>query len=62
MTLPTIFTTHPIIMAILLIWSLAWKGLALWKTARNGRLAWFMVFFIVNTAGILEILYIYIFG
>jgi len=39
-----------------------WKGIALWKAARNKSLAWFVVLFIVNTAGILEILYIFVFS
>lgn len=47
---------------IILIWSLIWKGLALWKAARKGDEGWFIVFLIINTLGILEILYIYIFS
>jgi hypothetical protein len=46
----------------LLVWSIIWKGLALWKAAKNGDTGWFIVFLVVNTAGILEILYIYVFG
>ncbi len=47
---------------ILLIWSVVWKGIALWKAAKNEDLGWFVVLLVVNTAGILEILYIYVFG
>ncbi len=47
---------------LLLFWSLVWKGLALWKSAQQGDKWWFIVFLVVNTAGILEILYIYVFG
>ena len=46
----------------LLIWSIIWKGLALWKAAKNGDTGWFVVLLIVNTVGILEILYIYVFS
>ena len=46
----------------LMIWSIIWKGLGLWKSARNGSKPWFIVMFILNTAGILEILYIFVFG
>ncbi len=46
-------------LAILIIWSLVWKGIALWKAARNSHKAWFVVMLIVNTAGILEIIYIF---
>ena len=47
---------------IILLWSIVWKLLALWKSARKGSLAWFIVLGIVNTIGILEILYIYVFS
>ena len=43
---------------LIVIWSLAWKGLAMWRAARHGHQAWFIVFLIVNTAGILEIIYL----
>jgi hypothetical protein len=44
------------------VWTLVWKGLALWKSSKKEHLAWFIVLLIVNTAGILEILYIYVFS
>ena len=43
----------------LMLWSLVWKGLALWRAASRKELAWFIVFLIVNTAGILEIIYLF---
>lgn len=47
---------------LLALWSIVWKGLALWKAARQGDKAWFIVMLVVNTVGILEILYIYVFS
>jgi len=47
---------------ILIIWTLTWKGIALWKAGRKNNLAWFIVLLIINTAGILEILYIFCFS
>jgi len=47
---------------LLLTWSVIWKGLALWKAAQQSDKWWFIVMLMVNTAGILEILYIYIFS
>ncbi len=44
---------------ILIVWSLVWKGLALWKAARKGDEKWFIAMLIINTFGIIEILYIY---
>ena len=43
----------------LVVWSITWKALALWKAARNRQLAWFILLFIINTAGVLPIIYIY---
>jgi hypothetical protein len=45
-----------------LIWSIVWKGLALWKSARTDSKVWFVVFLVINTLGILEILYLYVFS
>jgi hypothetical protein len=47
---------------IALTWSLIWKGFALWKSARRTNTIWFVVFLLVHTLGILEILYIYLFS
>ena len=43
-------------------WSLIWKGLALWKSARRSSMTWFIILLVVNTLGILEILYIFLFS
>lgn len=50
------------ILLIILIWSAVWKGIALWKSARKRHLVWFIVLLVVNTLGILEILYIFLFS
>ncbi len=46
---------------VLIVWSVIWKGFALWKSARNNQLYWFIALLVINTAGILEILYIWLF-
>ena len=46
------------LIAVLLIWSAIWKGIALWKAGRNNQLAWYVVMFIINTVGILDIIYL----
>ena len=43
----------------LMVWSVAWKGVALWRAGRNNHLGWFIAIFLVNTIGILEIVYIF---
>ena len=50
------------LLAIILVWSLIWKLLALWKSARNSHLVWFIVMAVINTMGILPILYIFVFS
>lgn len=50
------------LLIIIIIWSAVWKGIALWKAARKNSLVWFIVLLVVNTLGILEILYIYVFS
>ena len=42
----------------LMIWSIIWKAIALWKSARNNHLTIFIVIMFLNTIGILEICYI----
>ena len=46
----------------LFAWAVAWKGMALWKAAQKEQKWWFVAFLVVNTLGILEILYIYVFS
>lgn len=48
-----------IALVALLLWSFVWKGLALWHSAKRHEKAWFIVFLVINTAGILEIIYLF---
>jgi len=50
------------LIVIATLWSLVWKGLALWKSSQRKKPIWFVVLLVVNTLGILEILYIYVFS
>ena len=54
------FALLPLI-APLVVWSLFWKGLALWHAGRRGEEWWFIALLIINTAGILEIIYLFVF-
>lgn len=44
------------------VWSIIWKGLALWRAARLEQRNWFMAILVLNTVGILEIGYLFIFS
>lgn len=49
------------ILYLLIAWQLIWKGIALWHSARNKQLIWYIAILIVNTVGILEIIYLIFF-
>jgi hypothetical protein len=49
----------PLVIILLIAWTLPWKGVALWRAAGNKHLAWFVCIFIFNTLAILEIVYIF---
>ena len=49
-------------LVVVTIWTVIWKGLALWRSARNGSPVWFIVILLINTLGFLEILYIFLFS
>ncbi len=51
-----------LVIPLVAVWSMAWRGIALWRAGRNDHLAWFIVLFIVNTLGILPIIYIFAFS
>jgi Family of unknown function (DUF5652) len=46
------------LLIIVLLWTVILKGYALWHSARNSQKWWFIVLLIVNTVGILEIIYL----
>lgn len=47
----------PFLIAIA-IWSLVLKGFALWHAARGSQKWWFLAMLVINTLGILEIIYL----
>lgn len=50
------------LLGVMVVWSLIWKAMALWRAAQRREMAWFVALLLVNTAGILEILYWYVFS
>lgn len=49
-----------IVLTALALWSIPWKALALWKSARHSEKWWFIIFILVNTVGLLEIFYLFV--
>jgi len=62
MNFAAFLSTHQWIIILAAIWTIPWKGVALWRAARNRSIAWFVILLIVNTLGILEIIYIFAFS
>jgi len=54
--------TFGIVILILAVWTLYWKYHALWHAAKHDHKVWFLVLMLVNTLGILEILYLNVFS
>lgn len=42
-----------------MIWCVTWKALALYRAGKNKSPVWFVILFLVNTLGILEIVYFF---
>lgn len=49
----------PLVVGVVAIWVLFWKGCALWIAAKNDKKWWFIALLIINTLGILELVYIF---
>jgi len=56
-TFRTYLSQNPWILLIIL-WVLVWKALALWRASRQNQKIWFIALLVVNTLGILEIVYL----
>lgn len=47
-----------VLLFLAMVWSMIWKGIALWRAGRNNQVVWFVVLFLINTLGILDIIYL----
>lgn len=50
--------TQTTALVIAAVWELIWKGLALWRSSQKRDLAWFVAILIINSVGILPIIYL----
>jgi hypothetical protein len=57
--LPSTFGFAGPMMVLLVAWSLFWKGAALWTAAHRKESWWFIALLILNTVGVLEIIYLF---
>lgn len=52
-------TKSLVLLLIVALWTLIWKGLSLWQAGRRNQRTWFVVLLVVSTFGILEIVYLF---
>ncbi len=50
------------IILLIMAWVMPWKGVALWRAARNGHTKWFVAMLLINSLAILDIIYIFFFS
>lgn len=58
----SLLSEFPWILILLILWTLPWKGVALWRAARLGQKSWFIALLVINTLALLEIVYIFYFS
>ena len=51
-----------VLIAVVAIWDGVWKLFAMWRAAKRNSVVWFVFLALLNTVGILPILYIYVFS
>ena len=51
-----------IIPLVLIIWDLIWRGKALWRASKDNQKWWFIALLLVNSIGILPLIYLAFFA
>lgn len=54
-----ITTTWAVTLGLLAIWDITWRGFALWRAAQLRSSNWFIALLVINSVGILPIIYLY---
>lgn len=57
----SLFYIPPVLLYVAIFWELIWKGIALWKTGRYNQMGWFIAVLLINSLGILPIIYLLFF-
>ncbi|MBS3116501.1 hypothetical protein J4421_02790 [Candidatus Woesearchaeota archaeon] len=50
-----------VIFSIIFLWTMIWKGIALWYAAKYRQKGWFVVLLFLQTSGVMEIIYLFFF-
>jgi len=51
-------TWQVVLLIVAAVWELTWKGFALWRAAKKDHSVWFFLILVLNTVGILPIIYL----
>lgn len=54
--------TLVVLLVVITIWDLAWRCAGVWKSTKENKPIWSIVFVLFQTMGILPILYIFVFS
>lgn len=55
----TFIRHHILLIYIFMIWTIPWKGYALWIASKNDSKRWFIALLLLNTCAILDIIFIF---
>lgn len=50
--------SNNIIWVLVIIWDVVWRGIAMWRTAQQKKKIWFVVLLLINSVGILPLIYL----
>jgi hypothetical protein len=50
---------NALVLVLAMLWTLPWKGYALWTASQMHHKRWFIVLIVLNTFGLLEIFYVF---
>ena len=56
---PNINIVKLLIIILIALWTIGWKMYAVWLAAKHNHKKWFVAMLILNTVGILEIIYVF---
>ncbi|XOB40542.1 MAG: DUF5652 family protein [Candidatus Nealsonbacteria bacterium] len=53
---------NPLFLLLIILWTIPWKAVALWRASKNNHRKWFVALLVLNTLAVLEIIYIFFFS
>lgn len=56
------FDQYKLLIFLVAVWEIIWKGQALWRASKLDSRGWFVALLIINSVGLLPILYLYVFS